>query len=76
MCTEGTMTLSSLSNFITIRLDRTKASTTCNSLDRVTCFPLYFTLACIVYIENHGPVKLFTYIMAFMVKCILESTVI
>ena len=30
----------------------------CNSLDWVTCYPLHFTLA---YIENHGPVKLFTY---------------
>ena len=44
------MTLSSLSNFITTSLGHMKAWATCNSLDWVTCFPLHFTLAYIVYI--------------------------
>ena len=43
------MTLSSLSNFITTRLGRMKAY---NSLDWVTCYPLHFTLAYIVYRES------------------------
>ena len=47
-----TMTLSSLSNFITTRLGRMNACATCNSLDWVTYFPLHFTLAYIVYRES------------------------
>ena len=44
--------MSSLSNFITTRLGRMKAWAACNSLDWVTCFPLHFTLAYIVYRES------------------------
>ena len=40
-----TMTLSSLSNFITTSLGRMKAWAACNSLDWVTCFPFHFKLA-------------------------------
>ena len=40
---------SSLSNFITIRLGRMKTWAVRNSLDWVTCYPLHFTLAYIVY---------------------------
>ena len=54
------MTLSSLSNFITTHLGLMKAWATCNSLDWVTCYPLHFTLAYIVYRESRT-VKLFTY---------------
>ena len=46
------MTLSSLSNFITTRLGRMKAWAACDSLDWVTCLPLHFTLAYIVYRES------------------------
>ena len=46
------MTLSSLSNFITTRLGRMKAWASCNSLDWVTCYPLHFTHAYIVYRES------------------------
>ena len=47
-----TITLSTLSNFITTRLGLMKAWAACNSLDWVTCYPLHFTLAYIVYRES------------------------
>jgi len=37
---------------ITTRLGRMKAWAACNSLDWVTCYPLHFTLAYIVYQES------------------------
>ena len=46
------MTPSSLSNLITTHLGRMKAWAACNSLDWVTCYPLHFTLAYIVYRES------------------------
>ena len=46
------MTLNCLSKFITTRLSRMKAWAACNSLDWVTCYPLHFTLAYIVYRES------------------------
>ena len=47
-----TMTLSSFSNFIPTRLGRMKTWAACNSLNWVTCLPLHFTLAYIVYRES------------------------
>ena len=38
--------------FITTRLGRMKAWGTCNSLDWVTCYPLHYTFAYIVYRES------------------------
>ena len=46
------MTLSSLSNFMATRLGHMKTWAACNSLDWVTCLPLHFTLAYIVYRES------------------------
>ena len=68
--------LSSLSNFITTRLGRMKAWAACNSLDWVTCFPLHFTLAYIVYRESQTRQVVNIHVQYGVMKCTLESTVV